>query len=139
MKLKREGDAMNYVAYSNYQQLSKCFQDAVANHQNSMLEARNIENSGHDFAASVANGLNQSPPMLEYRFLYNAQGSALYEQITAQPEYYLTRSEAGILRKKAEEISLLTGPCNLIELGSGCSVKTDYLLSAYQNNYSNVC
>ncbi|KPK32666.1 MAG: hypothetical protein AMK70_10230 [Nitrospira bacterium SG8_35_1] len=34
---------------------------------------------------------------------------------------------------------LETGSCHLVELGSGSSVKTDFLLSAYQTGYANVC
>jgi L-histidine N-alpha-methyltransferase len=116
---------MHYAEYSGYQRLTECFHDALQKHQNIVLQA--------------ASGLRRSPPMLECRFLYDARGSELYEQITEQPEYYPTRTEAGILQKKAAEISTLTGPCTLIELGSGSSVKTDYLLSAYQSRYANIC
>jgi L-histidine N-alpha-methyltransferase len=87
----------------------------------------------------VINGLNLPNPVLECRFLYDERGSELYERITDQPEYYPTRTEAGILHKKAAEISMLTGPCTLIELGSGSSVKTEYLLSAYQARYADIC
>jgi len=130
---------MHYAAYSDFQRLTECFHDALKKQQNIVLQAGSLQNPVRDFEASVANGLNQSPPVLECRFLYDARGSLLYEQITEQPEYYPTRIEAGILQKKAAEISTLTGPCTLIELGSGSSVKTDYLLSAYQSRYANIC
>jgi L-histidine N-alpha-methyltransferase len=130
---------VHYLAYSGSQQLAECFNDAVVNQQNIVLQAGSLQVPVRDFEISVANGLSQSPPVLEYRFLYDAQGSNLYEQITEQPEYYPTSTEAGILQKKSAEISALTGPCTLIELGSGSSVKTDFLLSAYQSNYANIC
>ena len=130
---------MNYSAFSGSQQLSECFHDALRSQQNVVLQAGSLQAALHDFEISVANGLTLSPPVLECRFLYDAQGSALYEQITEQPEYYLTRSESGILQKSAAEISELTGPCTLIELGSGSSVKTDFLLSAYQSRYTSLC
>jgi L-histidine N-alpha-methyltransferase len=130
---------MHYVACTGFQQLTKYFNDAVVKQQNIVLQARNLQSPVRDFGASVAKGLKQSPPVLECRFLYDAQGSELYEQITLQPEYYPTRTEAGILQERAAEISALTGPCTLIELGSGSSVKTDYLLSAYQSRYDNIC
>jgi len=130
---------VNYSAYSGSQQLSESFHTAVLNQQNIVLQAGSLQVPVHDFETSVANGLSLSPPILEYRFLYDARGSALYEQITEQPEYYPTRTEAGILQKNAAEISALTGPCTLIELGSGSSVKTDYLLSAYQSRYDHIC
>jgi L-histidine N-alpha-methyltransferase len=130
---------MHYATYSGFQRLTECFNDAVVKQQNIVLRAGDLQRPALDFGASVASGLNQSPPMLEYRFLYDARGSELYEQITEQPEYYPTRTEAGILHENAAEISALTGPCTLIELGSGSSVKTGYLLSAYQSRYDNIC
>ena len=130
---------MHYAAYSDLQRLTECFHDALEKQQNIVLQAGSLKDPVRDFGASVANGLNLSPPVLECRFLYDAHGSSLYEQITEQPEYYPTRTEAGILQKKAAEISTLTGSCTLIELGSGSSAKTDYLLSAYQSRYANIC
>ncbi|MEM9165242.1 MAG: L-histidine N(alpha)-methyltransferase, partial [Cyanobacteria bacterium P01_F01_bin.4] len=58
-------------------------------------------------------------------------GSQIFEQITTLPEYYLTRTEAAILKAGADAIATLTGPCELVELGSGSSTKTRYLLDAY--------
>jgi L-histidine N-alpha-methyltransferase len=130
---------MNYSAYSGLQHLTECFQDALEKQENIVLQAGSLQNPRRDFESSVANGLSQSPPVLECRFLYDKRGSELYEEITKQPEYYLTRTEAGILKKNAAEISTLTGPLTLIELGSGSSVKTDYLLSAYQSRYADIC
>jgi len=130
---------MNYSAYSGLERLTKCFHDALEKQENIVLQAGSLQNPIRDFESSVANGLSQSPPVLECRFLYDKRGSELYEKITEQPEYYPTRTEAGILKKNAAEISTLTGPCTLIELGSGSSVKTEYLLSAYQSRYGDIC
>jgi len=84
-----------------------------------------------DFAQSTVAGLAGSPRRLECRFLYDARGSALFERITRQPEYYLTRTEAAILRSHADKIRDVTGPASLVELGSGSSVKTGFLLRAW--------
>ena len=130
---------MQYASYAGFKRLSDSFHDALAKQQNIVLQAGSLRDPVRDFLLSVANGLKQSPPDLECRFLYDARGSELYEKITEQPEYYPTRTEAGILQKNAADISTLTGPCSLIELGSGSSVKTDYLLSAYQSRYANIC
>lgn len=83
------------------------------------------------FARSVAAGLGDDPKWLHCRFLYDAEGSRLFEEITAQPEYYPTRTEAAILSRHADRIREITGPVNLVELGSGYSVKTEHLLNAY--------
>jgi L-histidine Nalpha-methyltransferase len=84
-----------------------------------------------DFARATVAGLAKLPRSLECRFLYDARGSDLFERITRQPEYYLTRTEAAILRSHAAEIRELTGPTSLVELGSGNSVKTGFLLRAW--------
>jgi L-histidine N-alpha-methyltransferase len=87
-----------------------------------------------DFAESVALGLSDTPRWLPSRFLYDARGSELFERITQLPEYYLTRTEAAILRQVAPRLRELTGPVTLVELGAGSSVKTDHLLAAYARN-----
>ena len=84
-----------------------------------------------EFARAVGVGLTDTPRWLPCRYLYDARGSELFEQITKQPEYYPTRTEARILARYAHEIRKLTGPVTLIELGSGSSAKTDILLRAY--------
>lgn len=96
-----------------------------------------IVNPRHDdaarlaFAKSVALGLTDTPPWLHSKFLYDERGSQLFEEISRQPEYYLTNAEAEILQRCAFQIRDETGPLTLIELGSGSSVKTDFLLAAY--------
>ncbi|NIN71042.1 MAG: L-histidine N(alpha)-methyltransferase [Gemmatimonadetes bacterium] len=99
-----------------------------------LVEAPGTGESLQAFARSVAAGLSDDPKWLHYRFLYDAEGSRLFEEITRQPEYYPTRTEAGILADYADEIQRFTGPLTLVELGSGYSVKTEYLLSAYSRD-----
>jgi L-histidine N-alpha-methyltransferase len=84
-----------------------------------------------DFASSTVAGLSTCPRHLECRFLYDSRGSALFDRITEQPEYYLTRTEAAILAANAHRIREITGPVTLLELGSGSSVKTECLLRAW--------
>jgi L-histidine N-alpha-methyltransferase len=84
-----------------------------------------------DFARSTVSGLSASPRKLECSFLYNERGSALFDRITELPEYYLTRTESGILASSARLIREIAGPATLVELGSGSSAKTDHLLRAW--------
>lgn len=84
-----------------------------------------------DFATAAAIGLTDTPRWLPCQYLYDDKGSALFDEITRQPEYYPTRTEAAILRTAAAGIREQTGPVTLIELGSGSSMKTSLLLSAY--------
>jgi L-histidine Nalpha-methyltransferase len=79
----------------------------------------------------IIQGLLKSAKTLPCRYFYDDDGSRLFETITALPEYYLTRTEQWILENCAGAIAQLTGPCDLIELGSGSSSKTKLLLTVY--------
>ncbi|MEH2150924.1 L-histidine N(alpha)-methyltransferase [Nostoc sp.] len=82
--------------------------------------------------SDVVKGLTQTPKSLPPCYFYDDRGSNLFEQICDLPEYYLTRTETRILQQYAGEIAQITGPCELVELGSGSSSKTRILLDAYQ-------
>ena len=80
--------------------------------------------------ADVLHGLTGTPKTLPPKWFYDAQGSELFEQITELPEYYPTRAEREILIARSAEIAAATHARTLIELGSGSSEKTRYLLDA---------
>jgi dimethylhistidine N-methyltransferase len=80
--------------------------------------------------ADVLAGLAEPPRTLSPKWFYDERGSELFEQITALPEYYLTRAEYEILTAHASEIAALTGAHTLVELGSGSSRKTRLLLDS---------
>jgi L-histidine Nalpha-methyltransferase len=85
------------------------------------------------FREAVLAGLSRDRKALPCKFLYDARGSALFEQICELPEYYPTRTERRILWRRADEIAALAGPRpQLIEFGSGSSEKTRILLEALQ-------
>jgi L-histidine N-alpha-methyltransferase len=119
--------------------LTQTFHTVLRQQRNVLLLAGTPRDQLADFTASVCAGLSGDPRQLECRFLYDARGSELYELICQQPEYYPTRTEAAILQRHARSIRELTGPCHLIELGSGSSAKTDYLLAAYQDQAPPLC
>ena len=82
-----------------------------------------------EFAYSVVEGLSKSRKTLPCRYFYDARGSELFEEITRLPEYYPTRTEAGILTAHAAEIVAGIGEGGLlVEFGSGSSLKTEILL-----------
>lgn len=83
------------------------------------------------FAQSVIRGLDDTPRWLSCRYLYDADGSDLFEAITVQPEYYLTRTEDALLRAHASHLRAVAGPTTLAELGSGSSTKTRHVLRAW--------
>ena len=97
-------------------------------HQHNTNINQTFQKDGQD----VVQGLSGTPKALPPKYFYDDRGSELFEQICELPEYYPTRTEAWILNKYADEIADITGSCELVELGSGSSTKTHYLLSAYQ-------
>ncbi|SOD80741.1 L-histidine N(alpha)-methyltransferase [Streptomyces sp. Ag109_G2-15] len=80
--------------------------------------------------ADVLEGLGSNPRHLPPKWLYDARGSELFEEITGLPEYYPTRAEREILVDRAADIAAATGARTLVELGSGSSEKTRHLLAA---------
>lgn len=79
-------------------------------------------------------GLRKSPKELSPVWFYDELGSALFDRICDLPEYYLTRTEQGIMQKHAAEMARHIGPgVALIEFGSGTSVKTRLLLDQLES------
>ena len=84
-----------------------------------------------EFGRAVLAGMSRHSRAIPARFLYDARGSALFDEICELPEYYVTRTEMGILHAHAGDIARLAGPdCTLIEFGSGSSTKSRLLLDA---------
>lgn len=81
-------------------------------------------------ADDVREGLSASPRFLLPKYLYDAVGSDLYEQITDLPEYYQARTELGILQREMPGVVERLAPTELVELGSGSSRKTRVILDA---------
>ncbi|MGH0035187.1 MAG: L-histidine N(alpha)-methyltransferase [Myxococcota bacterium] len=95
-----------------------------------MLRPRATQ-SADDFATAVRLGLDGARKSLPCRFLYDARGSDLFEQICELPEYYPTRAERSILADRSDEIVARAGtPLSLVELGSGSAEKTRLLIEA---------
>lgn len=79
--------------------------------------------------AEIHAGLARTPKTLSPKFFYDDRGSRLFDRITELPEYYLTRTEIGIMKACVCEIATLVGrEASLIEFGSGSSIKTRILL-----------
>jgi len=107
-------------------------QHAAAEHEDRLTLIGTVETAVlGDFSQDVREGLTSSAKHLSCAFLYDAAGSELFEQICELPEYYLTRAEAEILERHAEDILREAPPdLTLVELGSGSSTKTRILIEA---------
>ena len=79
-------------------------------------------------ALDARRGFTATPKRLPSKYFYDARGSALFEMITRLPEYYLTRTETGILEERAGDLISQVRPEEIIEFGSGSSRKTRVLL-----------
>jgi L-histidine Nalpha-methyltransferase len=83
------------------------------------------------FREAVLKGFGGRRKSIPCTFLYDARGSALFEEICRLPEYYPTRTEIAILGENAAEIASAMGAhSRLIEFGSGGSQKARILLEA---------
>src|SRR5258708_6882411 len=83
------------------------------------------------FAREVEEGITSFHKTLPCKLFYDATGSELFEEITRLPEYYLTRTELGILQERASEIVEAAGKnVTVVELGAGTAAKTCTLLQA---------
>lgn len=83
------------------------------------------------FAEDVVSGLSRPRKAISPKWLYDARGSALYELICDQPEYYPPRLETALLERHGEEIADAVGPEVLVfEYGAGSARKTALLLEA---------
>lgn len=92
---------------------------------------QHVDATGASFRDDAIAGLSLARKRLAPKYFYDRRGSLLFEEICRQPEYYLTRTEEGILADAAEEIAALVGPeALLVELGSGASRKVRLLLEA---------
>ncbi len=84
-------------------------------------------------AAAVRAGLGAEPKWLPPWLFYDTAGSRLFDEITARPEYYLTRTERGILARHADAMiaqAAAGARLRITELGAGSADKTRLLLKA---------
>lgn len=82
-----------------------------------------------DLYREVVDGLAAVPRAVPPKFFYDERGSALFDRICDEPEYYQTRTEMAILRHALPDlVRLVGGECLLVELGSGASRKVRLLL-----------
>lgn len=85
------------------------------------------------FALDVLTGLSENPKRLQSKYFYDDEGSRLFQQIMALPEYYLTRCERDILTRCRQDIAdpIAGQPFLLVELGAGDGQKTRILIDHF--------
>lgn len=101
---------------------------------NAVLKLTDLQPSPDDISGDVLAGLAKTPKQLPSKYFYDKRGSELFEEITRQPEYYLTRVELALLHDSAAEICAAVGPrAHVVEYGSGSGHKTRILLDALED------
>lgn len=99
--------------------------------QTAVARLRTEDDDSGDFVRALLAGLSATPKQIPCKFFYDAAGSALFEQICALPEYYVTRTELALLARHAGEFGTLIGPdAELVEFGAGSGRKVRLLLDA---------
>ncbi|MDE2379650.1 L-histidine N(alpha)-methyltransferase [Bradyrhizobium sp.] len=98
-------------------------------HASALAEAHLPDEQTTAFARDAVEALSQQPKRLSPKYFYDAAGSELFEAITRLPEYYPTRTELAILRKRGNEIAaILPRHAALVEFGAGATTKVRLLL-----------
>jgi dimethylhistidine N-methyltransferase len=92
---------------------------------------RAVASASNEFAQAVCEGLSASRKWLPCRFLYDAEGSHLFEEITTLEEYYPTRAETAILREYASAVAAYVGSgVIVVDFGPGAGHKSEILLAS---------
>ena len=84
-----------------------------------------------DFPDALLEGLSSEPKRVACKYFYDEAGADLFQRICALPEYYLTRTELGLLRRHGADFARLIGPdAEIVEFGAGSADKIGILLAA---------
>jgi dimethylhistidine N-methyltransferase len=95
------------------------------------LQPDGVADTASAFATDVVEGLTATPKRIPAKYFYDAAGSQLFQQITALPEYYPTRTELQILTTRRHQLAALLPPdAALVEFGSGSTEKARIVLEA---------
>lgn len=89
------------------------------------------------FRKDVLAGLAQKQKAVPSRWLYDARGSQLFDEITELPEYYPTRTELKILKAEAAAMAEAIGTdAVIVEYGAGSLLKVRILLDALERPHA---
>ena len=87
-----------------------------------------------EFERDLVAALSTRPRAVSPKYFYDAAGSRLFDRICDLPEYYPTRTEFGLLRRHAAEMTALFGDgTDLVEFGAGSVTKVRLLLDAWRH------
>jgi len=79
---------------------------------------------------SIIGDLKKPQRSISSSYLYDDRGCQLFEKITQQPEYYLTRTEVQILKGISTKLTEVMEEADVVELGGGNGSKIAILFDA---------
>jgi dimethylhistidine N-methyltransferase len=84
----------------------------------------------HKFSLDILLGLSERPKRISSKYIYDEEGSRLFQEITRLPEYYPTKCEYDILAANKSDILQMVAdrPFQIVELGAGDGHKTEVLI-----------
>lgn len=107
------------------------FSEEIFSERFNVFRSNNII-EGNNFKEDVITGFTSEKKYLFPKYFYDSRGSDLFEQICKTDEYYLTRTEEGILKEVSDFISEINSEKSIIaELGSGNSAKTGHIIDSF--------
>jgi dimethylhistidine N-methyltransferase len=84
-----------------------------------------------EFHEAILEGLSLPQKTISPKFFYDERGSEIFDKICETPDYYITRTEIGLLNDIQDELYKLAEPGSaVVEYGCGSSIKIKALLSA---------
>jgi len=87
-----------------------------------------------EFAQAMQRAFTERPHCIAPKWLYDSEGSRLFDAICELPEYYPTRTELMLLERHAGEIARHVGPgAEIVEFGAGSLRKVRLLLRALRS------
>ncbi len=97
-------------------------------------EPEDSEHLRDEFHRDAFKGLTAREKHIPSKYLYDDEGSKLFQKITELSEYYPFAAELDILTRHGGSVAERLGPepFNLVELGAGDGRKTKVLLSAFE-------
>src|SRR5690606_35301062 len=89
------------------------------------------ERSPGDFALDVLLGLSEKPKRIPSKYLYDDEGTRLFQKISRLPEYDIAHGENQLLQAIASAFPgiIPDKELDIIELGPGDGSKSELLLS----------
>ena len=86
------------------------------------------------FLDDTIQGLSQTPKSLHPKYLYDARGARLFQDICLTDEYYITRVEMSLIKQAHHDIKKMAGKhARLVEFGMGEGVKARLLLEMIES------